>query len=43
MGIEQAGELFGRRLAQVTVFLLGFFVVKGMIKKNKEKKCQEQQ
>ncbi len=43
MGIETVAEVIGKRIAQTLVFLLGFFIVKGTIKKSKEKKCQEQQ
>ncbi len=43
MGIESVAEVVGERLAESTAFLLGFFIIKGVIKKKKEKKCQEQQ
>ncbi len=43
MGIESAAGIIGERLAEATIFLLGFFIVKGMIKKKRENKCHVQQ
>ena len=42
MGFFEAGQIIGRRFVQVFIILLTFFIIRGIIKSTKIKKCQKQ-